>query len=144
MRRHTRILSLMVFTAVVGFIVPGWGKLHATPQTETDILVPGDYDGDGKADAAIVRAEDGLVEGVHYLNWYTNVARPIPPYWVRFSWGVSPDIPIAQDFDGDGKVDPSVYRPSTGHWYILRSGTNYSSYFEYVVDTTPHTGRGVN
>jgi hypothetical protein len=28
------------------------------------------------------------------------------------------------DFDGDGKTDLSVFRPSTGSWYILRSSDN--------------------
>src|SRR6185295_7503627 len=35
------------------------------------------------------------------------------------------------DVDGDGTADVTVYRPATGTWYVLRSGTNYTSYTGY-------------
>jgi predicted outer membrane repeat protein len=30
------------------------------------------------------------------------------------------------DFDGDGKADPSVYRPTDGNWYLLRSTAGFT------------------
>jgi len=32
------------------------------------------------------------------------------------------------DFDGDGKTDLSLYRPSAGAWYILKSNASYTTY----------------
>jgi len=45
-------------------------------------------------------------------------------------WGVQAqsDLPTPADFDGDGRTDPAIYRPGTGHWFILRSEANYSTF----------------
>jgi hypothetical protein len=41
-------------------------------------------------------------------------------------WGAPGDIPVSGDYDGDGKADMTVFRPSTALWYILDSVTGSS------------------
>ena len=54
-------------------------------------------------------------------------ARTSRLYVVR-QWGRAGDVPVPGDFDGDGKTDIAVYRPSDGRWWILQSSTNYTAY----------------
>ena len=77
--------------------------------TNTDIPVPGDYDGDGEADVAVFRPGTG----VWYMRKSSARGRLSVP-----QWGTSSDIPVPGDYDADGKADIAVWRPGTGVWYI--------------------------
>ena len=39
-----------------------------------------------------------------------------------FYWGMAGDIPVSNDYDGDGTMDVAVYRRSAGQWFIRTSG----------------------
>jgi hypothetical protein len=48
-------------------------------------------------------------------------------------WGVQAqgDVPALGDYDGDGRTDPTVYRPAYGTWFVLMSSSNYTTYFAF-------------
>ncbi|HEY8562944.1 MAG TPA: VCBS repeat-containing protein [Pyrinomonadaceae bacterium] len=91
-----------------------WGNFN------TDFIIPGgDYDGDGKADFMVWRAF-GSVDGVWYLQ--TNAGEVS---YTRFGQqgtnAVRDQALRSGDYDGDGKTDIAVYRPSTRTFYVIRS-----------------------
>jgi hypothetical protein len=75
------------------------------------ILAPGDYDGDGVWEPAVV-GEDGV--------WRTGGDRGD----ITFSAGATPfdiggeRIPVPADYDGDGDTDPAWYSTIDATWHI--------------------------
>lgn len=43
-----------------------------------------------------------------------------------YPWGLSNDVPLLAELDGDGKMDLVAYRPSTGEWWIRSSSSGYA------------------
>ncbi|MEZ5307842.1 MAG: choice-of-anchor V domain-containing protein [Pyrinomonadaceae bacterium] len=89
--------------------------------TGDDPFVVADWDGDGKADPAVYRdSAQGSQSFFYYIGSLNN-----PNGNITFlPWGTTGDRPLKGDFDGDGKNDLAVFRPSNGIWYILRSSTS--------------------
>ncbi len=97
-----------------GNIYYSWGSSEGT-------AVPADYDGDGKTDITIFYPTDG--------KWYIIFSQGEPSYLtskrktdagnnVYYAWGATGDNPVPADYDGDGKIDIAIFRPSGGQWYI--------------------------
>ncbi len=82
-----------------------------------------DFGSDGRADLVVYRAPAG--------QWWITQS---PSYTgvLMVPWGLSTDLPALSDYDGDGFVDPAVFRPGAGgnsFWFIKNSSANYTTSF---------------
>ena len=85
-----------------------------------DKPVLGDFDGDGNTEVAVVRnTQSGIIW--HILKSGSGSNFQSYTQWTGVQFGQAPDVPAAEDFDGDGKTDIAVFRPSNGNWYIHQS-----------------------
>ena len=83
-------------------------------QKDLDMLAPADYDGDGRADPAVYRANTA--------RWYRIGADDRPR--VETLGAPLRSLPVPADYDGDGRSDLVVFTPSTGSWGGHLSGGN--------------------
>jgi FG-GAP-like repeat len=75
------------------------------------------YDTDGKPDIAVWR--QNFVLGT--ANWF--VKNSSTGASVQRLFGKPGDVPVPYDYDGDGRTDLALWRPSTGEWLIINSLT---------------------
>ncbi|HSK70270.1 MAG TPA: FG-GAP-like repeat-containing protein [Pyrinomonadaceae bacterium] len=94
-----------------------------------DYLVPGDWDGDGKADQAVYRM--GAKESEQSYFYFRGSLNNPDGNITFIPFGKYGDLPIMGDYDGDGRLDPTIFRPSVGEWWILRSSDKTSRVFQF-------------
>jgi uncharacterized delta-60 repeat protein len=77
--------------------------------------------------AVAVTADGKVIVGGAFTNFFTFPAGTINrPYLVRFTPQAIPIKP-KYDFDGDGKDDMAVFRPSDRVWYLNQSTAGFSA-----------------
>ncbi len=99
-----------------GQLTPGGQNLPATTAPRKAVV---DFNGDGRTDFSVTRNSGGL------LNWYTAINGTAETRFVQ--WGFSSDVPVPEDFDGDGKDDLAIWRAGNAFeagFYILQSSNN--------------------
>ena len=98
--------------------------LHWGAGAWNDRPVVGDYDGDGRADAAVWRPNPGVWYILKSSQNYSSAASTV----IEWGAGWLGDIPVVGDYDGDGSSDLTVWRPGSGGWYILKSSAVYGDW----------------
>ena len=91
-------VSVVVTNADGGQVAVAGGFLYRTTVAAVDL------GGAGKSDAVVFRGAAGQW-------WIHGQSSPA-------TFGQSGDIPVVADYDGNGKAELAVYRPSTSEWVI--------------------------
>ena len=90
-----------------------------------DHPMPGDYDGDGRADLMVYRPAFGLWFLCSSKTGFNCAQATISQF------GLPGDIPVKGDFDGDSVLDAAVWRPSSGTWFFKESNSGQVSSMQW-------------
>lgn len=102
-----------------------------------------DYDGNGLSDYVVTRNTGGGPGGA--ITWFLKLNDGTANGALQsFSLGNSNDVFLEGDFDGDGRTDGAVWRPSEGRYLIRRSSRDtdntYTISLGAIGDTPTHVG----
>jgi hypothetical protein len=90
--------------------------------------VAADYDGDGKADFAVYTESACMDRARILVRPQVFCELHDRPVAIRRRFGpYGAYIPLAADFDGDGKADMGLYEKLTGIWWTKDSSQNFGS-----------------
>ncbi|MBV9958215.1 MAG: VCBS repeat-containing protein [Acidobacteria bacterium] len=90
----------------------------------TPIRTQFDFDGDLRADIAVYR--DGNTPGAPSF-WH--ILRSSDNTYLGYQLGANGDKPVPADYNGDGKTEVAVWRPSNGTWYTsTNAAINYGAF----------------
>jgi len=109
----TSTATFLIYGSTVGYFGIPWG-------ISSDFAIPGDYDGDGKTDVAIVREGASATDPLLWAAYRSDGQGAI---LVQF--GLTGDDFTAQgDYDGDNKTDIGVWRQSSGVFWVIKSSNS--------------------
>jgi hypothetical protein len=104
-RNENNLLVWYVWQSTAGFKVFQWGL------AASDTPVAGDYDGDGKTDFAIHRFTFSFnTQNTYFIHQSSTNSVLLK----QFNANSSGDLPLPQDYDGDGKTDAAIFYSEAG------------------------------
>jgi hypothetical protein len=119
---------------LLGANAPGNSKWAFQFGQQGDLPVTGDWDGNGKESVGIFRP--GTAESRSSFHLSNSLANVSSNY--AFASGAPTDLPLAGDWDGDGKDSVGFYRPSDGTFHLTDSLAEGPS--EYAFGFGPDNG----
>jgi hypothetical protein len=103
---------------------------------QTDIALTGKHFSNAN-DLVVFRS------GTWYIKRFGDIIKPIAAgeaptnnlNFEVFQWGQPGDKPLMADFNGDGRDELAVYRPSNGMWYIFDPVNRTYKYYRFGIES---------
>ena len=143
--KHTALWKFTSTADLSYHPVRGWDSVASGTGSwdwDRSKAVAGDFNGDGKADVAVLYDYGQTAEGVNqaklwtFLSNGTGFDKPVLKWSSTGSWDWNRSEPMAGDFNGDGKTDVGVFynngtdannRSTTTLWTFTSNGAGFDA-----------------